>query len=157
MILQLISGGQTGVQRAALDAALAHEFPCGGWCPKGRKAEDGAIPDCYPLQEMDSADYSKRAVRNVRDSDGTLIITREVPTGRTEFSLKTARKHRRPVLVIELGAMPSQAAAVDRILAWADERFIRGLNVTGPRESRCPGVYDDAHALLSALLTRLKG
>ena len=157
MILQLISGGQTGVQRATLDAALAQEFPCGGWCPHGRKAEDGLLPARYPLQETDSRGYTKRTIQNVRDSDGTLIIARGVPTGRTEFSLKSARKQGKPVLVIDLEAMPSAAAAVEKILTWADERFIAHVHVTGPRESRCPGIYAEARALLTGLLTQLKG
>lgn len=156
MILQLISGGQTGVQRAALDAALAQEFPCAGWCPHGRKAEDGPLPAVYPLEETDSPGYTKRTVQNIRDSDGALIITRGVPTGRTDLSLTTARKHRKAVLVIDLEAMPSQTAAIEKIRAWGDERLIRDLNVTGPRESRCPGIYEEARALLTRLLTHLK-
>ena len=157
MIRQLISGGQTGVQRAALDAALAQEFPCGGWCPKGRRTEDGPLPARYPLQETDSPGYTKRTIQNVRDSDGTLIITRGAPTGRTESSLQSARKQGKPVLVIDLDAMPSAAAAADKILTWADRRFIRHPNVTGPRESRCPGIYAEALALLTGVLTQLKG
>ena len=157
MIRQLISGGQTGVQRAALDAALAQAFPCGGWCPKGRKTEDGPLPARYPLQETDSPGYTKRTIQNVRDSDGTLIITRGVPTGRTDLSLTSARRRAKPVLVIDLEAMPSQAAAVEKIPTWAGRRFIRHLNVTGPRESRCPGIYAEARTLLTGLLAQLKG
>jgi hypothetical protein len=71
---KIISGGQTGVDRGALDAALEASFPCGGWCPKGRKAEDGPIPARYPLKEMDGPAYRLRTERNVRDSDGTLIL-----------------------------------------------------------------------------------
>ena len=156
MILQILSGGQTGVQRAALDAALEWNFPCGGWCPQGRKAEDGLIPERYPLQEMASADYAKRVRQNERDSEGTLIITRDVPTGRTELALKAARKQRKPVLVIDLEAIPGQEAAVEKIRDWAGAHFIRRLNVTGPRESRCPGIYEEARAVLSRLVVQLK-
>ena len=156
-MLQLISGGQTGVQRAALDAALVQDFPCAGWCPHGRKAEDGPLPARYPLQETDSPGYTKRTIQNVRDSDGTLIITRGAPTGRTDLSLNAARRRAKPVLVIDLEAIPSAAAAVEKILTWADERFIRHLHVTGPRESRCPGIYAEAMALLTAALAQLEG
>ena len=157
MILQILSGGQTGVQRAALDAALERNFPCGGWCPQGRKAEDGPLPERYPLQEMASADYARRVRQNGRASDGTLIITRDVPTGRTEFALKAARKQGKPVLVIDLEAIPGPEAAVGKIRDWAAAHFIRRLNVTGPRESRCPGIYEDALAILRRAIMQLKG
>jgi len=88
--LKIISGGQTGVDRAALDAALSLNIPCGGWCPKGRKSEDGPIPERYPLQETDSASYPVRTEMNVRDSDGTLILTWGRPTGETALT-KTER------------------------------------------------------------------
>jgi hypothetical protein len=84
---KIISGGQTGVDRAALDAALALNIPCGGWCPKGRKAEDGPIPERYPLQETSSADYRVRTEKNVTDSDGTLILTRGPVTGGTAYTV----------------------------------------------------------------------
>ena len=159
MILQIISGGQTGVQRAVLDAALEQHFSCGGWCPRGRKAEDGPIPDPYPLQETASASYTARTVQNVRDSDGLLIITQSAPVGRTGLAVQTAQKHRKPVLVIDLEAIPGRDQAIEAILNWADENFIRILNVSGPRESRCPGIHDVALEIMSAVLrqTRRRG
>ena len=154
MILQILSGGQTGVQRAALDAAIERTFPCGGWCPRGRKAEDGRIPERYPLQEMTSAHYASRTVQNVRDSDGTLIITQGAPTGRTGLTVQSAQKYRRPALVIDLEAIPSPETAIETIWAWTHKKFIRILNVSGPRESRCPGIYDAALRIMKAVLVR---
>ena len=83
MLTRIVSGGQTGVDRAALDVALELSIPCGGWCPKGRKAEDGALPARYPLKETPSEEYAQRTTWNVRDSDGTLILTHGAPTGGT--------------------------------------------------------------------------
>lgn len=83
MLQRIISGGQTGADRAALDTALEHNFPCGGWCPKGRRAEDGTIAPRYPLKETDVYDYPVRTELNVKESDGTLVITKGKPTGGT--------------------------------------------------------------------------
>src|SRR5437660_8666127 len=100
MFTKLISGGQTGVDRAALDVALELGLPCGGWCPRGRKAEDGVIPDRYPLAETPSPSYRQRTRWNVRDSDGTLILVRGRPTGGTALTLASARRLGKPVLVV---------------------------------------------------------
>ncbi|PSQ85488.1 MAG: molybdenum cofactor carrier, partial [Bacteroidetes bacterium QH_2_63_10] len=89
---KIISGGQTGVDRAALDAALAFNVPVGGWCPKGRRAEDGQIPDRYPLEETPSEAYEQRTAWNVRDSDGTLIITDGSLEGGTALTMTEARR-----------------------------------------------------------------
>lgn len=93
-MIKIISGGQTGVDRAALDAALQLGIPCGGWCPKGRKAKDGPIPDRYPLKETESGSYPVRTEMNVRDSDGTLILTWGRPTGGTALTVRLARRHK---------------------------------------------------------------
>jgi Circularly permutated YpsA SLOG family len=87
-IAKIISGGQTGVDRAALDVALELGIPCGGWCPKGRRAEDGAIPDKYPVEENDSPEYPPRTARNVRAADGTLILTRGTPDRGTALTVR---------------------------------------------------------------------
>src|SRR5512134_3746342 len=101
-IERVVSGGQTGVDRAALDAALALGLPCGGWCPRGRRAEDGAIPLHYPLRETPTARYPQRTEWNVRDSDGTLILTRGRPRGGTAYTISVARRLGRPLLVVDL-------------------------------------------------------
>lgn len=154
MISRLISGGQTGVDRGALDAALDRGFPCGGWCPRGRRAEDGAIPPRYPVREMDTANYIARTVQNVADSDGTLILARGPLTGGTKATEKHARKAGRPCLVIDLdGAAPH--GEVDRITGWIRANGIDVLNVAGPRESAHPGIEGQASRLVGAVLDRI--
>ena len=143
----MISGGQTGVDRAALDAAAAAGLPIGGSCPRGRLAEDGPIPACYPLVETPSADYPQRTEWNVRDSDGTLILARGAPSsGGTAFTLEVARRLGRPALVLDLDERPDP----DVVRAWCTARAVRTLNVAGPRESGAPGIYAEARAFLEA-------
>jgi hypothetical protein len=98
-ITKIISGGQTGVDRAALDVAIELELPCGGWCPRGRLAEDGTVPDRYPLQETRSAEYAERTERNVIDSDGTLIIATRPLTGGTALTVELAHRRDKPLLL----------------------------------------------------------
>src|SRR2546426_6950977 len=102
MFEKVISGGQTGVDRAALDVALELGVPAGGWCPKGRKAEDGSLAPCYPLTETPSEEYWQRTEWNVRDSDGTLVLTRGAPTEGTAYTIEVAKKLGRPCLVLDL-------------------------------------------------------
>lgn len=145
---KIVSGGQTGVDRAALDVALALGLPCGGWCPKGRRAEDGRIPDDYPLTESDSATYSDRTKRNVRDSDATLILTRGELRGGTLLTQRTAARLGRPCLAVDLNHPGAPAAA----RGWLIAHGIRVLNVAGPRESQAAGIADLAARLLRELL-----
>ncbi|HSR12366.1 MAG TPA: putative molybdenum carrier protein, partial [Thermodesulfobacteriota bacterium] len=98
MVKKIISGGQTGVDRAALDVALELGIPAGGWCPKGRRAEDGRIPDYYPLQEASSPEYPVRTQLNVEDSDGTLILYRNSPAGGTALTIRLAKRLKKPHL-----------------------------------------------------------
>src|SRR3954447_14624932 len=98
LIQRIVSGGQTGVDRAALDVALALGIPCGGWCPRGRGAEDGLIPERYPLVETPAADASQRTRWNVRDSDGTLILAWGEPTGGTLLTVQACRETGKPHL-----------------------------------------------------------
>ena len=145
----MISGGQTGVDRSALDVALELGVPAGGWCPKGRKAEDGSLASRYPLTETPSEQYRQRTEWNVRDSDGTLVLTRGAPAEGTAYTIEAARKLGKPCLVLELSGAPSQSA----VQAWAEEHKVRVLNVAGPRESKCPGIYAQAAQFLRAILS----
>ena len=145
---KIMSGGQTGVDRAALDVALALGLPCGGWCPQGRLAEDGPIDPRYPLRETPSADYAQRTEWNVRDSDGTLILARGRPTGGTAQTIVCAQQLKQPHLVVDLTRPADPAAA----RAWIARERLRVLNVAGPRESKSPGVYRDAVQFLQRLL-----
>jgi len=145
----VISGGQTGVDRSALDVALELGMPAGGWCPKGRKAEDGSLSSRYPLTETPSEQYWQRTEWNVRDSDGTLVLTRGAPAEGTAYTIEVARKSGKPCLVLDLSEEPSESV----VQAWADEHKVRVLNVAGPRESKCPGIYAQAAQFLRAILS----
>lgn len=151
MIEKVVSGGQTGVDRAALDAALDAGVACGGWCPRGRRAEDGVIPARYPLKETPGARYIERTRRNVEDSDGTLIVAPATPGGGTLATLGHARRIGKPVLVVDPAEGLGEAGLAP-VTAWLDRHRIRVLNVAGPRESGHPGIYDDARDLVSRLL-----
>ena len=152
MVAMVISGGQTGVDRAALDAALELGVPCGGWCPKGRRAEDGRIPDRYPLLEAPTADYPARTAANVRDSDATLILSVGPPTGGTLLTLNLCVKNGKPYLLVDLRTADAGAAA--KAAGWL--RSHESVNVAGPRESKSPGVYAAARAFLARVLRPLE-
>lgn len=143
-VARLVSGGQTGVDRAALDAALAAGIPVGGWCPRGRLAEDGVIAARYPLAETPEQDPAQRTAWNVRDSDGTLILHRGPLAGGTALTATLARREGRALLTLDLDAAPEPAV----IAAWLSGRDIRVLNVAGPRESAAPGIGAAAFGLL---------
>ena len=150
MIRKIISGGQTGADRAALDLASELGLPCGGWCPKDRKAEDGPIEARYPLKETPSADYAVRTEWNVRDSDGTLVFTQGELTGGTAQTVEMAARLRKPCLVLDL----AKQADVSAVHAWAREHRIGVLNIAGPRESKSPGIYaQTAHVLRELLIS----
>ena len=146
-IKQLISGGQTGVDRAALDVALEFGIRCGGWCPRGRKAEDGAIDRKYPLWEMPSARYADRTEWNVRVGDATLILSIGSPAGGTALTKKLADEFGKPCLVVDL----DQPAETATVLQWLAKHAVRTINVAGPRESTSPGVYRQAQTYLRRL------
>ncbi len=133
-IRKIVSGGQTGVDRAALDVAIYLGIEHGGWCPAGRFAEDGLIPEIYRLRETESSDYAERTERNVIDSDGTLILFWKAISGGSQLTERLARKHRRPCLAIDL----SQLAEVEDVQRWLAQSAIAVLNIAGPRESSAP-------------------
>jgi hypothetical protein len=148
MFTKIVSGGQTGVDRAALDVALGLGLPCGGWCPKGRRAEDGPIAPHYPLTETASTAYPHRTRLNVRDSDGTFTLTLGQPDRGTALTIDLARRMKKPLLVVDLDA-PADVAAVG---AWIRNQRIEVLNVAGPRESTKPGIYAKAARFLRELV-----
>ena len=146
---KIVSGGQTGVDRGALDAAIALGIPHGGWCPQGRLAEDGPIPLEYKLTETDSADYAVRTEQNVLDSDATLILCRGRPSGGTELTRRLALRHEKPLLVVDL-EVPAEFGSVRR---WLSETPVGTLNVAGPRESQSPGISVRACEFLLGVFT----
>jgi hypothetical protein len=152
VIKKIVSGGQTGVDRAALDVALERGIACGGWCPAGRHADDGVIPERYPLQETVEMDHTIRTEHNVRDSDGTLMLYRGTLQGGTAYAVLMARHLGRPVLACNL----DEAFDSDAVIAWIRNNHIRVLHVGGQRESSCPGIYQAAKRSLESLLTRLE-
>jgi hypothetical protein len=149
MVEKLISGGQTGVDRAALDVALSLGIPCGGWCPRGRRAEDGVIPARYPLLETLDEDYACRTEWNVRDADGTLILGRSPLQGGTALTVALARHYGKPLQLVDLGI----ASGLEETAQWLRRHRIRVLNVAGPRESSQPGIYAEAVNYLQRLLS----
>ena len=151
MLRKIISGGQTGVDRGALDAALDAGFACGGSCPKGRRAEDGPIHPRYPLTEMPGVEYRPRTRQNVVDGDGTLILFWRELTGGTRETLLIAEALGKPVLTLDLAAKSIPHAAVEAA-AFVELTRIATLNVAGPRESSHRGAAAAARALVSALL-----
>jgi hypothetical protein len=153
IIRKIISGGQTGADRAALEAALAMGLPIGGWVPKGRKAEDGRIPDRYPnLRETDSDEYETRTRWNVRDSDATLILSHGPLTGGSKFTEWIARSLGKPVLHVDL-SNASIGEAVDEVRAWLADLDGATLNVAGPRASNDPAIYDKTKEILTRLVS----
>jgi hypothetical protein len=150
---RIVSGAQTGVDRGALDAALELGFPCSGWCPPGRLAEDGAIPDRYPVTELTAGGYRQRTVRNVVDSDGTLVLHFGMPEGGTAQTLQHCIRHRKPHLAID-GAEISTESAATMAAAFIAEHGITSLNIAGPRASKEPRGQNYARTVVIALLRR---
>jgi hypothetical protein len=149
-LVKIITGGQTGVDRAALDVALELGLSCGGWCPRGRRAEDGPIPAHYPLEETPGAEYPQRTEWNVRDSDGTLVLTLGQADRGTTLTIALAKRNGKPYLVVDLTDPPEAAT----IREWTEKHQIHILNVAGPRESSTPGIGARAAHLLREVLVR---
>jgi hypothetical protein len=153
-VCKIISGGQTGVDRAALDFAQENNFESGGYVPQGREAEDGRISEKYPnLIETSTADHAERTELNVLHSDATLIISRGAPAGGSKLTAELVAKHKKPFLYVDLlpGSLETQA---ERAKAWLQGVDGEVLNIAGPRASEDPEIYSDAaHFLEMALLS----
>lgn len=144
--IKIISGGQTGVDRGALDAALSTGYECGGWCPRGQLAEDGRIPKKYPLTELKSRDYSDRTLQNIIHSDGTIILYFGLLEGGTELTFRLCKDLKKHHLLIDAKSIDEQRAG-QLIHSFALKHSIQVLNFAGPRNSkveRAQGYAKDA-------------
>ena len=149
--LRIISGGQTGVDRAALDVALRHGIDCGGWCPAGRLDEFGKIPDRYPVQELQSGSFTERTLQNVKDSDGTVVTFSRELRGGTEQTVRFCIEQQQPYQLIDASSVSTEDAA--KLMAqFVRKNKIGILNVAGPRQSEWPEGYDYAFRVMSVFL-----
>ncbi|HIE96059.1 MAG TPA: molybdenum cofactor carrier [Planctomycetes bacterium] len=164
VVTRIVSGGQTGVDRAALDAGLAAGIAIGGWCPRGRRSEAGLIPAHYPLQETGARNYAVRTAWNVRDSDGTLVIVLDEISSGTKLTLEAARSQGKPVKVVHLRPTDtpglfttdhSLSDQVESVVEWLRVGTIRVLNVAGPRGSSHEDIYSEALKFMSLLLKQI--
>ncbi len=153
-VRRIISGGQTGVDRAALDFALENDFATGGYVPKCRQAEDGRIPDKYPnLTETESEDPAERNKLNVRLADATIIISQGMLAGGSKLTMEFAGRYQKPFLHLDLSALPREKAikhAKDWLTATAPET----LNIAGPRASEDEQIYAKTKQFLTALFDK---
>lgn len=155
MLRRVVSGGQTGVDRAGLDAALNAGFPVGGYCPKGRRAEDGTIPERYPMTEMDRPESRYRTEKNVLESDGTLILNKGELSEGTRLTHDFTVQHGKPSLVVQLDA--AEIIKPEQVVRWIEGQLIGTLNVAGPRESKCPGgIYAEAYSYLEGVFASIR-
>jgi len=147
LLHKIVSGGQTGADRAALDWAIERGIAHGGWCPRGRRAEDGRIARRYELRETPSHDYQQRTRWNVRDSDGTLIVSRSAAlSGGSAYTARCAERLGRPWQHVHPGA-----DSVAIIAGFLEQNRIRTLNVAGPRASTDPAIYEYVAGVLRSL------
>lgn len=156
LVNKIVSGGQTGVDRAALDAAIQNNIPHGGWCPKGRLAENSTtIPEFYNLIETEESDVSVRTKLNIRDSSGTMIILpkwpNEVKDG-TILTIDEVKAQNKPYYIVNLSGENSY----NDILLWIKENKISILNIAGPRESSSNGIYNKSLNFLDLLIKFIK-
>ena len=148
LVGRIVSGGQTGVDRAALDVAIALGVPHGGWCPLGRIAEDGPIPECYHLDEHPSPKYSDRTKRNVLDSDATLVLYGSLLEGGTFKTYRYAENLGKPCLKVRL----THPGRIERVQEWLVTHSVQTLNIAGPRASKEPEMYQRTVEFLHKLL-----
>lgn len=149
-IKKIVSGGQTGADRAALDFAIEYGIAHGGWVPEGRKAEDGPVPIRYSLQELAGGDYADRTAKNVVDSDGTLIISHGELTGGSLLTWTIAKKNGRPLLHVDMVKLIAFDAAID-IHEWINAHEVAVLNVAGARASKDPKIYKTVRNVLETV------
>ncbi len=149
---KIISGGQTGADRAALDAAIDIGFPVGGYCPKGRLAEDGPIDAKYPLIEIEGG-YDQRTEQNVAQADATIIFYDSEPEGGTELTIIFSVKGHKPYKLIDVSLI-SESQAAESIFDFTLSHDVETLNVAGPRASECPAVYDYVKKVMAAVLKK---
>lgn len=174
MLKKIISGAQRGVDRAALDIAILLNFEYGGWCPKGRLDEKGEIPKTYTkLREVvgifksEKENYDARTKKNIEDSDATLIIVPHIPLPREikdgtlltiqyaqEIAVQDAERPKEPYLILDL-SQPTHVNS-EKLIKWIKENRISVLNIAGPRESTCPGIYQSSFELLQVALPQCK-
>jgi hypothetical protein len=152
MITKIRSGGQTGVDRGALDFAIKKGIPHGGFCPKGRRSESGRISDKYNLVETSSPDYPDRTQKNVAHSDGTLIISRGSPSGGTKLTEQIAIRYNKPRFVVNL----KRPLDAEKFVAWVCEHNISEVNVAGPRESKQSGIQKQTVKVMAILWEALE-
>lgn len=146
--IKIISGGQTGADRAGLDAGMEAGLPIGGYVPRGRLSEDGQVPDKYPMTETRSKDYKSRTKLNILESDGTLVINiGPLKTG-TALTARIAHELNKPLMIVQL----DQGFQIIAVIKWLNENQIKTLNIAGPRESKIPGIYEQAKQFLNQIL-----
>ncbi|MGD8264210.1 MAG: putative molybdenum carrier protein [Desulfobacterales bacterium] len=155
MLKKIISGGQTGADRAALDVAIELGIPHGGWISKGRLAEDGPLSEKYQLQEMPTDSHPERTEKNVQDSDGTLIIARGKLSGGTDYTRQMTLKHKKQLLGIDLNLI-SHFDAASLVASWIRMQRIGMLNVAGPKASKDSAIYGDVLKILENAIQILK-
>jgi hypothetical protein len=151
-LARIVSGGQTGVDRGALDAALEAGFPCGGWAPEGRTAEDGPIHERYPLQELAGASYEERTLQNVLDSDGTAILYSGTLEGGTRETMVYCVEYGKPFELVDASHAGPRDAAL-KLAAFIERHRLSVLNIAGPRASKWPGAHQYAHSTVRHLLS----
>jgi len=155
LLRKVISGGQTGVDRAGLDAAMKAGIPVGGYCPRGRLAEDGTIPEEYPMIELESIEPYYRTEQNVIQSDGTLLLNKGILTEGTKLTYDFTVRYGKPRLIVQLD--DDKMITQEQVIRWIKGHFINALNIAGPRESKFPeGIYSEAFAYLEKIFTLLK-
>jgi hypothetical protein len=151
---RIVSGGQTGVDRGALDAALGADFPCGGWVPGDRMAEDGVISDRYPLTALPNGNYRQRTRLNVVDSDGTAIFYDGNLSDGTRLTRDLCERLNRPCMLTSARETPDPIAAAEAVLKFIEDNNIETLNVAGPRASGWAAAYMFSRAVIAAVLKK---